>query len=82
MRRFRTKKPFGAGRCGQTNKRCFKSHRDAEAAIRSKGQLMRVYRCQFCGLYHLTSQVKVNGNGNGQSHQSAAAGLLDQMQTP
>lgn len=49
--------PLSAGVCGETGKKCFKSHEQAEEKV---GEItdkpMRSYRCQFCGFYHITAQ--------------------------
>ena len=51
-------KKWRVERCGATSKRIFRSDRAGIDFIHKLGDAsdLRVYRCQFCNCFHLTSQ--------------------------
>ena len=59
-RTYRRWKVRGATRCGVTGKASFKSTTAARSFVETReewlGEVARVYRCEWCGWYHLTSK--------------------------
>ena len=43
-------------RCEKTGKRCFRSEREAKKGMRRLAHTLRVYLCEFCRFWHLTSK--------------------------
>ena len=57
-KKFRPKKSHDGYRCGATGKIIFKSHEsgvERGTAIMPEG--FRCYKCNYCGLWHLTTKV-------------------------
>jgi hypothetical protein len=59
-RTYRQWKFRGAARCGVTGKASFKSTVAARSVVETReewrGETARVYRCEWCDWYHLTSK--------------------------
>jgi hypothetical protein len=43
--------------CPVTGKRCFSSKQDARNSMRHLRARLRVYLCEHCRLFHLTSEI-------------------------
>lgn len=43
--------------CERASKRCFASKKEARRAMRRLSAKLRVYVCEHCSLWHLTSQT-------------------------
>ena len=61
LKQFRGRpQPHRGFRCGRTGKCCFNNERHAlqRATELDPATLIRAYRCDFCGAWHLTSKRK------------------------
>ena len=51
------KPPRPVCRIGLRDKICYRSRAAARAAVKRSTRRLRAYRCEICGLWHLTSRV-------------------------